>query len=226
MKKIALIFLSAHSLSATTITPTSITWTTSGTITGDTSEIISSTDGVLLFDQTEFTRDLYTGTTTGDAVLLTDGSSFSATDYSSALDYAHNFSASGEEMLYFGGLTAGTDYTIQLFSVDLRSAVTEDRTLVVNGDYIIESGDYATGTFTADSEYVSIQFYGSSLSDPTATNNHVLNLVAITGDVDNIVSSSGLPEEALPAIGVSVPEPTAFALLGLGGLALITRRQR
>lgn len=223
--KIAQALLAAQVLPAAVVTTPTITWTDSGAISGDTSQIITSSEGLLLFDQTEFTRDIFTGTTSGVDLTLSDGSVFTSADYATSLDYAHNFQASGSENLYFGGLTVGTQYTIQLFSSDQRNATTLDRTLVVNGDYIIASGDYATGTFTAASEYISINFYGSTASDPTATNNHVLNLVAIAGDVTNVTSSSGDPEEALPAIGV-VPEPSSLALFGLGAFTFAVRRKR
>ena len=120
--------------------------------------------------------------------------------------YANAGAATGT--LTLSGLTAGQIYEIQLFDSDgRRAAGTYDSTYAATNSVTLSagSGQYVIGDFTA------------------TASTEVVNTSALAGS-DMQVSAYELRDEGVAA----APEPSTYALTGLGALALlvISRRRR
>ncbi|MFC7337814.1 PEP-CTERM sorting domain-containing protein [Haloferula chungangensis] len=141
-----------------------------------------------------FGGDAWTGPETGDYQQLL-----------SNIDFQSN--GTGDlTVTTFSGLAIGDNYTFQYWYADDNwQAPNPDRELTISlgtgtqsGDNVINGGEFATGTFTADAT-----------------------------SIDLIVSSThnGVRMSALQLRNTSIPEPSIALLSGLGVLGLIRRRR-
>ena len=187
-----------------------VTFSELSPITGDTSEIISSTAGITIENFTQFAQtNTFIGTASGSDItaativgdVTTAAGPFTADDFGNTLS---SFGFANSLTYTLDNLTVGLSYDIQFFFNDSRDASFANRTLIVddgNGNVAtVDNFTSVTGTFIAEAETQDFTLTGS--------NGAHINLIAFSGGV-------------LP-----VPEPSSALLLGLGGLALGLRRRR
>lgn len=204
-----------------------VTWFTAQTITGSTSDFISSDDLTIYNHNRTNQSGAYPGTTTGSDLTgvtyytgagnaFNEDYTFTSTDFEAALDsFDYDNNVNNTTAVYqnnvftFSGLTDGQKYQIQFFFVDERNAATQSRTLNFddgNSNLVgIDSGEYVIGSFTA---------IGTS-QVVTATTYQASNTTTYGANIN------------ISAIAV-IPEPSSFALLA-GFLALgsvMVRRRR
>ena len=187
-----------------------VTFSEPSDITGNTSEIISSTAGITIENFSGFDQpSTFTGMASGDAItaatiengVSTPAGLFEAADFATTLS---SFGFGNTSLTYtLDNLTLGLSYDIQFFFNDSRDISFANRTLIVddgNGNVAtVDNFTSVTGTFVAEAETQDFILTGS--------NGAHINLIAFSG-------------------GVPVPEPSSALLLGLGGLALGLRRRR
>ena len=188
-----------------------VTFSELSPITGDTSEIISSTAGITIEDFTGFAQtNTFVGTATGSditAATIVSGATtaagpFTATDFGTALS---TFDFAGTSITYtLDNLTVGLSYDIQFFFNDSRDASFEDRTLIVDDGAgnvaTVDNFTSVTGTFIATDTTQDFTLTGSD-------GPHI-NLIAFSGGV------------------APVPEPSSALLMGLASFGFLVRRRR
>jgi hypothetical protein len=155
-------------------------------------------------------------------------------NFYSVLELGHYIGTPADALdVTFNGLTAGTNYEVQLFFMDTRQNSTyyeevmnTDNTGASVGQYGFNTtaatgspypsgipvGAYVTGTFTADASTQSLLIYGSKTSiAPGGT---------ITSPDDAQLNASVL------AVAATTPEPATLAMLGIAGASLLLLRRR
>ena len=146
----------------------------------------------------------------------------------SNLVYTDNqgYANGGQTAFTFTFTTAGTDATYEEFNFDLGSASSATATYAVS--YI--DGGVETFIVGSSSSYIST---GNvlELSTVLIDFNDFTSSGTVTWNIYGTISASNRAfrtdnYEVIGTIPVTVPEPTSSALLGLGGLALVTRRKR
>jgi hypothetical protein len=132
------------------------------------------------------------------------------------------FSNTNTGTIILGNLTQGDEYLLQFWVSDPRNSVTQTRveslTSSTGGDTNAPTLDYEAPNST-DGQWVT----GTFVADSTTT--ETLDLSASNSNPSS--GDSGSPQVNLFQLRdiTSVPEPASFALIGLGAMALCTRRR-
>jgi len=141
----------------------------------------------------------------GDANFASYGNAGMSGAYGEALNDGTYTNNNGSRQTHtFTGLTSGQQYEFQVWFNDNRNGSTVNANTLTGADGGVEllgNGQYAIGTFTADS---------TGSQDLTWTE---------TGSISGGATLNLVQLRA-------VPEPSSAALLGLGGLALLLRRRK
>jgi len=196
-----------------------IAWSTVEEITGNTSEIVDAGEFpaisvVTVFDLSGVAQPGISDVAGSGSDITTDSGTFTSGDYFTALN---TFDFGFQDVLS-SGLEVGETYYVQLFYMDQRSDVYDSRVMTVsdgagNTADLSSDGEYVIGTFVADSEYQTLEVTGLGGAH--------LNMIVVS-----TTASQGAGVGTDTNAGTFVPEPSSLALLGLGGLALVSRRRR
>ena len=215
--KTATLALTCAAASLTIAQAATITWDAPASASGDGStDVITAGTSVYAYQYGTLTSDLTINGVTFQSTTDTTADSFASTsnasqqgdigviagttgDYESLLRQ-NIWNAASVGTWTLSGLTDGNDYTVQFWVADTRYGAAQASTFSdgtnVSDPLLISTGQYVTGTFTADATTQAITIAG-----------------------DGVFNAMQLRTTA-------VPEPSSTALLGLGGLALILRRRK
>ena len=199
-------------LAATTATHAAVVSFSTGTITGDTSDIVIG-DSITITDFNSIPDENISGAAFVGADLTTVAGTFTSADYEAAAD---SFNI-GVTDLSLSGLTIGSTYEFQVFFSDQRFGgvfeTARSHTLssgTEESDAIFASGGYIIASFVADATTQVFTYTGFNTDNPDGTDflNPHINLTALAETV------------------AVVPEPSSTLLLGLGVLGFVIRRKR
>ncbi|MGJ8673060.1 hypothetical protein [Rubritalea sp.] len=207
-----------------------ITWSNAQSITGNTNEIITGRDLTIVNHNRAANAQLYKGTTTGSDIIAStyytgaanktqSNYTFTAADFKTTLasfDYdnhkGNTIEIYNDNTFTFRGLKVGQKYQVQFFYSDSRG---KPRTITFDdGDghtAAIASGEYITGSFTADSETLTITASGVENEEKTIGTNVNLSAIALTSD-DGVTATSKPSGNS---------HSSARALLNIDGFTLI-----